>query len=314
MPISTLRQTPEVSRTSVPQRSHAAIHRGNPLIASLQIELASIPESLSSDSSLYDLIDSRSIYATTISTSTSTSTSSRTSANTSTISISPSTRLPCTFHHLPLVITGCVNAGMSVCEIGQYLHRVICTNTNVTDSSILVSSTATGHGIGLVNRMLAANKPYYTIATRVMRILDLRNSDGCPLYAYVDPGDLDLVPRRGEETARTDSGGNRNGKGNGGIRHVQATTQPKRERHWAPGQGLLRCWLGDMSDEEVEGLVEVRDEDDCDDTGVRGDGQRVGLPRLANVSQHTVTIVHPSSPPRSVRVEFRRVGSDSMWI
>jgi hypothetical protein len=72
-----------------------------------------------------------------------------------------------------------------------------------------------------------------------------------------------------------------------------------------------------MSDEEIEGLVEVQDEDLVCAGNEKQDGEgtgkmKVNLPRLGCVSHHTVTIVYPaSSPPRSIRVEFGRVGNES---
>ncbi|KAL2795660.1 hypothetical protein BJX66DRAFT_336781 [Aspergillus keveii] len=348
MPSST--QTAEVSsnRTSVPPRPKGAIHRGNSLMVSLQSELASLPESLASDSSLYEFLDSRGIYA--IATSNSISTSASTSppdtpftnisANTSATSISTTSTLtlsiPRSPHHLPLVITGCIHAGMSACEIGQYLHRVIRANGNdysTTSSAVTtqnptpVSSAGTRSGsqartgVGLVSRMITLNKPYSSISTRVMRVLDLRSSDGYPLYAYVDPGDLGLVPRPGEPTRNDDSESDEDGsedrRGLG-----SESTRPKRVWHWGPGQGLLRWPLLDMSDEEIERLVEVQDEDFVCAGNEKQDGEgtrksKVNLPRLGCVSHHTVTIVYPaSSPLRSIRVEFGRLGdeSNSKWL
>ncbi|CEN61827.1 hypothetical protein ASPCAL08475 [Aspergillus calidoustus] len=340
MPSST--QKPEVGlgRTSVPPRPKAAVHRGNQLMASLQSELANLPESLASDSSLYELVDSRWVYATSISVSISTSASSspsntsftNSSANTSATSISSTTTVSISIststHHLSLVITGCIHAGMSACEIGQYLHRV--TRANATDCSATASTSTTPNptpvssaearsgtqaqpGVGLVSRMIALNKPYATIATRVMRVLDLRSSDGYPLYAYVDPGDVGLVPRPGEPTRNDDSESEEDG---GENRQGSESPGPKRVWHWGPGQGLLRWPLPDMSKEEIEGLVEVRDDEAERAKTERMEGEEHGktvhLPRLGCVSHYTVIIVYPSSSlPRSIRVEFEEVGDES---
>ncbi|KAJ0419301.1 hypothetical protein BJY00DRAFT_314131 [Aspergillus carlsbadensis] len=354
MPTST--QTPEVSlgRASVPPRPKAAVHRGNQLMVSLQRELASLPESLASDSSLYELSESRSVYATSISVSVSTSESSspshtpftNTSANTSTTSVSSTTTLSLSIsrstHHVPLVIAGCIHAGMSACEIGQYLHRVIRANAmdhSTTSTTTATTSTATTQnpnpvssaetssgtqtqpGIGLVPRMVALNKPYATIATRVMRALDLRSSDGHPLYAYVDPGDAGLVPRPGEPTRSDDSESDEDvdvAEGRLELGLEPQGPRPKRVWHWGPGEGLLRWPLLDMSDEEIEGLVEVRDEGlDSDSAGNERKGENesqlaVNLPRWGCVNQHRVTIAFPSStPPSSVRFEFGQARDES---
>ncbi|KAL3450120.1 hypothetical protein BJX65DRAFT_305583 [Aspergillus insuetus] len=334
-------QTPEVSssRTSVPPRPKRAIHRGNSLMVSLQSELASLPESLASDDSLYELLDSRGIYATGTSNSNSTSASTsppdtpftNISANTSATSILTTTTLtfsiPRSTHHLPLVITGCIHADMSACEIGQYLHRITratgsdCSTTSSTSATPVSSAgprsgtqAQTGTGIGLVCRMITLNKPYASIATRVMRVLDLRSSDGYPLYAYVDPGDVGFVPRPGEPTRNDDSESDEDGtEDRWGLR--LDSPGPKRVWHWGRGQGMLRWPLLDMSDEEIEGLVEIQDESVESAGNVKQDGERTGkkvyLPRLRCVSHHTVTIVYPtSSPPRSVRVEFGKVGDE----
>jgi hypothetical protein len=172
--------------------------------------------------------------------------------------------------------------------------------------------------------MITLNKPYASIATRVMRVLDLRSSDGYPLYAYVDPGDVGLVPRPDEPTRNENSESdednghvNGNGNGNGNERKPgPENTRPKRVWHWGPGQGLLRWPLLNMSDEEIKGLVEVQDERLGSVSNEKQDGEvtgkKVNLPRLGCVSHHTVTIVYPpSSPPRSIRVEFECVGDES---
>jgi hypothetical protein len=70
--------------------------------------------------------------------------------------------------------------------------------------------------------MIALNKPYATIATRAMRVLDLRSSDGYPLYAYVDPGDVGLVPRPGEPTRNDDSESEEDGGENRRDRKARA--------------------------------------------------------------------------------------------
>ncbi|KAL3487551.1 hypothetical protein BJX62DRAFT_240932 [Aspergillus germanicus] len=348
--MSSSTQTAEVSsnRTSIPPRPKGVIHRGNSLMVSLQSELASLPESLASDTSLYELLDSRGIYATGTSNSISTTASTtppdtpftNISANTSATSISTISTLTLSIprppHHLPLVITGCIHAGMSACKIGLYLHRVIRANGNdypttpsalTTPNSRPVSSAGTRSGsqartgVGLVSRMITLNKPYSSIATRVMRVLDLRSSDRYPLYAYVDPGDVGLVPRPGEPTrnddSKSDEDGSEDRRGLG-----SESTRSKRVWHWGPGQGLLRWPLLDMSDEEIEGLVEVQDEDFVCAGNEKQDGEgtgktKVNLPRLGCVSHHTVTIVYPaSSSPRSIRVEFECVGhkSDQQWL
>jgi hypothetical protein len=77
-----------------------------------------------------------------------------------------------------------------------------------------------------------------------------------------------------------------------------------------------------MSDEEIERLVEVQDEDFVCAGNEKQDGEgtrksKVNLPRLGCVSHHTVTIVYPApSPLRSIRVEFGRIGdeSNSKWL
>ncbi|KAL2823640.1 hypothetical protein BDW59DRAFT_163014 [Aspergillus cavernicola] len=166
---------------------------------------------------------------------------------------------------LPMLMAACIKCGMSACEIGQYLHRVVTCSDN--------------QGTNMVREMIADRRPYHEIGREVLKRLDLKGESQLPMDETVHSGDESSTPQSSPDESLFTSSFSNSSSSTDKDEGKQIPLHAPKLIH--PANQVRRPFL-DMIDDEIESLLDFGEEEEEEED----------------------VIVHQSSPPRSVHGEI----------